>query len=279
MKKGISIWSFANSNLEDVFKLAKDAGFEGVEVAMDENGQISLNSTYEDMQKVKALAARFGIELYSVASGLYWQYSMTDNDPAIRQKSLDIAKKQLEIANWLGCSSILMIPGHVSVSFQPDLEVIPYNIAYERAFDAVKSLAPFAEEAKVQLCVENVWNQLLVSPIEMKQFIDKIDSPYVGAYFDVGNVVFNGYPEHWIEILAEDIYKVHFKDYRKDAGGLSGFVDLLSGDVNYPAVMKQLEKVGYDGWVTAEMLPPYTHYPEITVFNASKAMDAIISNI
>lgn len=278
MKKGISIWSFANPNLKDAFKLAKEAGFEGVEVAMDEDGQINLNSTYGDMQEIKKLAEDAGIELYSLACGLYWQYSMTDSDPRVRQKSIDIAKKQLEIASWLGCQSILMIPGHVSVCFQPDLEVVPYKKAYEMAFDAVKSLAPIAEQFKVQLCVENVWNQLLLSPLEMKQFIDDIDSPYVGAYFDVGNVVVNGYPEHWIEILAEKIYKVHFKDYRKSAYGLGGFVDLLAGDVNYPAVMEEFKKTGYDGWVTAEMLPPYTHYPEVTVYNASKAMDAILSN-
>ena len=105
---------------------------------------------------------------------------------------------------------------------------------------------------------------------------DKIDSEYVGSYFDVGNVLFNGYPEHWIKILANRIKKVHFKDYRIAAGGLHGFVDLLAGDVNYPAVIDALKSVGYDGYVTAEMIPAYTHYPETIIYNTSNAMDKIL---
>ena len=110
----------------------------------------------------------------------------------------------------------------------------------------------------------------------MADFIDKVGSDYVGSYFDVGNVLYIGYPEHWIKVLANRIKKVHFKDYRVAAGDLYGFVDLLAGEVNWPAVMQQFENVGYDNWVTAEMLPPYTHYPETIVYNTSNAMDKIL---
>ncbi len=101
---------------------------------------------------------------------------------------------------------------------------------------------------------------------------------YVGSYFDVGNVLYSGYPEHWIKILGKRIKKVHFKDYRREAGGLSGFVDLLSGDVNWPKVMDAFMAVGYDTWATAEMLPPYTHYPEQIIYNTSASMSKILES-
>lgn len=59
-------------------------------------------------------------------------------------------------------------------------------------------------------------------------------------------------------------------------GGLHGFVDLLAGDINYPEVMKALKSIGYDGWVSAEMIPNYTHYTETIIYNTSNAMDRIL---
>ena len=124
-----------------------------------------------------------------------------------------------------------------------------------------------------------IWNKFLLSPLEMRDFIDKFSSAYAGAYFDVGNVVYSGYPEHWIKILGKRIKKVHLKDYRRVAGGLHGFVDLLSGDVDYPAVIKALKEINYDGWLTAEMLPPYTHYTDQILINTSLSMDRIINMV
>lgn len=276
MKKGISIWSFAEPDIKKCFKLAKDAGFDGVEVALDENGPVSLTSTKEEMLELKAYAESLGLELYSVASGLYWSYNYTSEVEENREKAKSITRKQLEIASWLGCDTILVVPGAVNVAFEPGSEIVEYDVAYERALAALKELAPYAEELKVSIGVENVWNKFLLSPVEMADFIDKVGSDYVGSYFDVGNVLYIGYPEHWIKALGSRIKKVHFKDYRREAGGLCGFVDLLSGDVNWPAVMAQFEKVGYDGWVTAEMLPPYTYYPETIIYNTSNAMDKIL---
>jgi hexulose-6-phosphate isomerase len=275
MKKGISIWSFAEPDLRKCMEIAKDAGFDGIELALDETGPVSLESTKEDILKVKAMADEIGLELYSVASGLYWTYNYTSGVEANRTKAKEITKKQLEVASWLGCDTILVVPGAVEVAFDPG-EVVEYDTAYERALSALKELAPYAEELKVSIGVENVWNRFLLSPVEMADFIDKVGSDYVGSYFDVGNVLFIGYPEHWIKALGSRIKKVHFKDYRREAGSLCGFVDLLSGDVNWPAVMEQFSKIGYDGWVTAEMLPPYTHYPETIIYNTSNSMDKIL---
>ena len=275
MKKGISIWSFAETDLKKCMLLAKDAGFDGIELALDEHGEVSMDSTDEDILKIKKMAEDIGLELYSVASGLYWTYNYTSANEENVRYAKEITKKQLHIASLLGCDTILVVPGAVEVAFDPG-EVVEYDVAYERAQNALKELAPYAEEKGVSIGVENVWNRFLLSPMEMARFIDEIGSDYVGSYFDIGNVLFAGYPEHWIKILSGRIKKVHFKDYRRSAGDLYGFVDLLSGDVNWPAVMGKLCDIGYDDWVTAEMLPPYTHYPETILYNTSNAMDKIL---
>ena len=277
MKKGISIWSFPAQTLNESFSLAKKAGFEGVEVALDEkNGEITLSSTEKDLLEIKKQANDNGIELYSVASGLYWSYFLNDDDEAQRSKAQDIVKKQLEVASVLGCQTILVIPGCVNADFVAPGKVMDYERCYNRSLESVNKVKDYAKQYKVEIGLENVWNKFLLSPLEMRNFIDAVDSEWVGSYFDVGNTLYCGYPEHWINALGSRIKKVHFKDYRVQAGGLHGFVDLLAGDVNYPAVVEALNGIGYDGWVTAEMIPAYKHYSETIIYNTSKAMDAIL---
>lgn len=276
MKKGINIWSFPAGTLAESFALAKDAGFEGVEVGLLAEGEVSLKSTEKDLLAVKKSAADNGIELYSVATGLYWDHWLTSDCPKERATAKDIVKKHLEVAKALGCETILVVPGSVHAEFAAPGKVVDYEDAYNRALEALCELKGEAEKLEVSIGIENVWNQFLTSPIEMREFIDKVDSPFVGSYFDVGNVLFNGHPEHWIKALGSRIKKVHFKDYRVAAGGLHGFVDLLAGDVNYPAVVEALKGIGYDGWVSAEMIPNYTHYTETIIYNTSNAMDRIL---
>jgi L-ribulose-5-phosphate 3-epimerase len=277
MKKGINIWSFpGGAGIPECMQLAKDAGFEGIELALNETGPLSLESKEADVRDIRKRAEDVGIALTSLASGLYWNYSLTSNRPEIREKAQGIVRKQLEFAAILGVDTILVVPGAVGVDFIPDAEVVPYDVAYDRALEAIAKLSEEAKALKVAIGIENVWNKFLLSPLEMRDFIDKINSEYVGAYFDVGNVLYTGYPEHWISILNKRIKKVHFKDYRRAAGGLSGFVDLLAGDVNYPAVAKALQEIGYDGFVIAEMIPPYTHHSKQIIYNTSASMSAII---
>ncbi len=277
MKKGISIWAFGETPLKKCFELARKYGYDGVELALAETGDLHFNSTKEEMEHIRCMAAEYELELYSVASGLYWSYSLTANDAAERDKAESIVRKQVDIAAWLGCDTILVIPGMVE-GLSPGGEVIPYDVVYERALAAIKRLAPYAEERQVIIGLENVWNKFLLSPMEMRDFIDQVNSPRVGAYFDVGNVVLNGYPEQWINILGKRIAKVHFKDYRRSVGTLDGFVDILSGDVDYPAVMRALADIGYDDWVTAEVFPQGSH-PEAILKTSSVAMDMILERM
>ena len=277
MKKSISIWSFAGKTAFEAMDLAKKAGFDGLELALNEQGELSLASTDEEWRNVKAYAERLGLALPSLATGLFWSYSLTADDPAERGRALRIARRLLEAAKIIGADTVLIVPGAVGVDFIPGFKVVAYDAAYERALDAFRQLKHDAEALQVQIGIENVWNKFLLSPLEMSRLIDQIDSPWVGAYFDVGNTLAWGYPEQWIAALGRRIRKVHFKDYRRAAGGLSGFVDLLAGDVDWPAVMAAFRAVGYDGWVTAEMLPPYAHYPEQLIFSTAQAMDCILA--
>lgn len=278
MKKGINIWSFPEGmKIVDCMKLAKQAGFDGIELALNETGELGLESTDEEILGYKKAAEEIGIELTSLATGLYWTYSLTSNNPEIREKAKSILKKQIDAAALLGVDTILVVPGAISgLGFTPESEIVEYDVAYERALEVMKEFAPYAETKKVNIGIENVWNKFLLSPLEMRDFIDKVGSDYVGSYFDVGNVIYSGYPEHWIKILGKRIKKVHFKDFRRDVGTLGGFVDLLAGDVNYPAVVKALENVGYDCFVIAEMIPAYTHYTDQILYNTSASMDRIL---
>ena len=175
---------------------------------------------------------------------------------------------------------MLVVPAVVGVDFIPGAEVVPYDVAYDRARAFVEAALPVAARCGVSICIENVWNKFLLSPLEMRDFIDSFQSEWVGSYLDVGNALATGYPEHWIRILGHRIKRVHFKDYRRAVGTTAGFVDLLSGDANWPAVMRELRAIGYSGWVAAEMIPPspfYRYCPEVLIQNTSRAMDAIFA--
>ncbi len=279
MKKSISYWSFPSDlTLAECFALAKKAGFQAVEVALPSGkNEITLESQRGDLLKVKEEAEKAGIELSSLATGLFWDFSLTSNDPATRAKAKEIVAKMLEFASYLEVDTILVVPGAVDVFFKPESEVVAYDLAYERALSTMKELAPVAERYRVNIGIENVWNKFLLSPLEMRDFIDRVGSSWVGAYFDVGNTVLTGYPEQWIRILGKRIKKVHLKDFRASVGNVSGFVDLLEGDVNWKEVITALKEIGYDGYLTAEMMPLYKADKTALIYQTSRALDFILN--
>ena len=276
MKKGINVWSFPAGTVRDTLTLAKAAGFEGVELALNGEGELSLTSTDAELTAIRKTAEDMGLSLYSLSCGLCWDYRLSDDDAALRQKAKDMIRRQLYTAKVLGADTVLVLPGVVNVEFAHPEKKVAYDVVYERAVEGISELARDAEAIGVNIGLENVWSKFLLSPMEMRDFIDKIGSDYVGAYLDVGNTLYCGYPEDWVRILGKRIKKVHFKDYRMQAGGLHGFVDLLAGDVDYPEVVKALGEVGYDGWVSAEMIPNYKHYTDAIIYNTSYAMDRIL---
>ncbi len=261
MKKGINYWAFPHGpggkplDPVDAMGRARDLGFNCFELTVDADGPISLATTQAEAERIRRAAEHLVLKLPTVASGLAWGTSPTHPDQAVRDQAVRNHEKVLQIASWLGAETVLYLPGMVSASFVPDFAPQPYDRVYAWARESLQRLLPTAQRLGIKLGVENVWNRFLLSPLEMCAFIDSFGSPQVGSYFDVGNVMLFGHPEHWIQILGRRILGVHLKDFRVAVGNLDGFVDLLSGDVNYPAVMRSFRASGYDGPFTAEIVP------------------------
>jgi hexulose-6-phosphate isomerase len=259
MKIGMSYWGLegglaATKPIREAMQEVKDLGFDSIELAIASSGVLTPETTPQECKQIVAWAREIGIEISSLASGESWSYSPTAADPGVRQKIVDFTRKALQIANALGLDAYLYVPGAVDVFFVPDGEVVPYDVCYARAKESLNELIPVAEALGVAICIENVWNKFLLSPLEMKEFIDGFGSKQVGSYFDVGNVLLTGYPDHWIKILGSRIKRVHIKDFKLSVGTADGFCDLLEGDVDFEAVKKALAEIHYDGYVTAEIL-------------------------
>ncbi len=255
MLKSISVWSLKDNETREadpLFGEARQHGFDGIELAVGTKGLLTPESTETDCKALVAIAADQGMQICSLASGLGWQFPLSAEDPGVRQKGVAMVDKSLRIASWLGVRALLVVPGKLA-SLEGDAEDhVPYDVAWERMADGITKLIPTAESTGVALAIENVWNQLLLSPFEMRDFIDSFGSEAVGAYLDVGNMILFGYAEDWARILGRRIRSVHFKDFKRSVGTLEGFCDLLEGDVNFPAVMRELRSVGYDGPCVAE---------------------------
>jgi hexulose-6-phosphate isomerase len=271
MVKSISFWSMPpGTDVAGAMRLAKETGFEGIELAVDETGEFSLDTGADGFARIRGLADEIGIKLPTVATGLGWAYPVIGPDPATCEKGKQVVRKTLEAAQALGAGVILCVPGSVTDAY-------PYDRACEDLVAAFQALAPEAEARGVVIGLENVWNKFMLSPVEFAALVDRIGSPYVQAYFDVGNVVLTGFPDQWIRILGSRIKAVHFKDFKRSIGTIEGFIDLLEGDVPWDRVMAAFKAIGYDGAVTAEMMPPYAHFPERLLEATSQSMDLILS--
>lgn len=280
--KSINYWSYPGG-LEgtlcpfEFLKLAKSHGYEAAELAIGDPGTaFGTNATKTFCEDLVSKAAELGLALPSVASGLYWGRNLGDNNSVIRAHAASDLESLLQISSWLGAKTLLTIPGAVDVFFMPDRPTQPYAEVWKYATDGLRSLLPVAESCSVRMGIENVWNKFLLSPKEMVAFVDQFESPWIGAYVDVGNVLPFGQAEDWLRHLGKRVVGIHFKDFRRAVGTAEGFVDLLEGDVNWPEVMKAIVEIGYDGQLVAELIPQYKHFPLVRAQNCSVAMDAIL---
>lgn len=268
MKIGVNRWTMpGNWSYEQCLQAAKSAGFESIEFNMAEDGVLGFEAQEKEVRQIAEAAQRIGVELSSLSTGLGWRYPLTHPDESTRERGLQAVRKQLQIANWLGVDAILVVPGLVN-------EDTPYDEAYYRAREALRQLLPDAERWGVKIGVENVWNKFLLSPLEMRQFIDELGSPYLGAYFDAGNVLVMGYPEHWIRILGRRIFRVHVKDFKTHIGNISAFCNPLQGNVPWNKVNEALVEVGYDSYITAEV-EGYPSYPELGLKHIAESLRAV----
>lgn len=279
MLKAISYWSMPGGleggcPVKEAFALAKKAGFEALELCAGLEGVLTPDSSRETCREYRSIAEGSGLALQTLASGISWAVCPTHPDESVRKKSIELHKKALQRAAWLGCKAMLFVPGAVMIPWEPSFKPVRYDVAVERAREAVTQLGRTASEVGVTLAVENVWNGLFYSPLEFASFIDSFQTPAVGIYFDAGNMLnHQQWPPHWIELLGKRISRIHLKDFQLANGTLAGFCDLLAGDMPWAETMAALHKIGYDKTLTAEMMPPAPGLLEKT----SAALDRILA--
>ena len=282
MKKSINLWAFPypdRMSLKECFQLAKDAGFDGVEVNFALEGELSAESSADEIRAVGELAQQVGIAISGLCSFLFWPYSLTHNDPERREKGLQLASQMIQATRLLGTENLLVVPGAVYVPWIEDVEPVPNDVCDQRAKEAVRQLLPEARKAGVYLNIENIFaSGYLFSPQEMVEFVDTFNSPHVQVHFDTGNIMQYQFPEHWIPILGKRIKNVHFKEYDKRTNefNLYSFRPLLDGTTNWPAVIEALDQTGYRGYLTFEYFHPFAHHPESLIYQTSDALDRML---
>lgn len=232
-----------DASIADRFQMARDAGFE----------QIECPTTPDQKQAEEMLAAskRANVRIHSVMNSDHWRYPLSSPDPQVVQKCLDGMRTSIKNAKLWGADTVLLVPAVVNPQ-------VGYRDAWERSQQQIRKLIPDAEEAKVIIAVEEVWNKFLLSPLEFAHYVDEFKSPWVKAYFDVGNVVLYGYPQDWIRTLGNRIVKLHIKDFafRQDPVNrkrCAEWVSLRDGEIDWKAVHSALADIGYKGSATVEL--------------------------
>jgi len=218
----------------DKFKLAKKCGFEGIEHSPMQN--------LDAAQELGKLAREAGVPIHSIVYG-GWGAPFSDPRPDVIDKGLAEMETALRSAKALGADAVLLVPAIVN-------EDVGYGDAYKRSQEHIRKLLPLAGELRVIIAVENVWNKFLLSPLEFARYVDEFDSPWLKAYFDIGNVIIFGYAQDWIRTLNKRIVKIHLKDFKRKG---YEWTNLLDGDVNCKQVRRALDEIGYEGFLTPEL--------------------------
>ena len=247
----------------DRFQLARDTGFE----------QTECPTTPDEHEAEEMLAAskKTGVRIHSVMNMDHWKFPLTARDPAVVAKSVEGLKTSFRNASLWGADTVLLVPGVVNAE-------TTYQEAWDRSQVQIRKMIPLAQELKVIIAVEEVWNKFLLSPLEFARFVDSFQSPWVRAYFDVGNVVISGYPQDWIRTLGKRIVKLHLKDFtfRQDPNikkRVADFVMLREGEIDWKAVYRALADIGYNGSATVELGSGDKSYLE----DVSRRVDLILS--
>jgi hexulose-6-phosphate isomerase len=282
MKKSINLWAFPypdRMSLRECLQLARNAGFDGIELNYDLDNDLSPKSGTKEFEAIRKMADKIGIAISGLCSFLFWPYPLTSNDPVKRERGLELAGKMAQAAHDLGVENLLVVPGAVHIPWRNDHEPVPNDVCDRRAREAVGKLAPQAEKLGVSLNIENIFfNGYLMTPMELNAFVDGFNSPHVRVHFDTGNISMFQHAEHWVPILGKRIKNIHFKEFTKKGTdySLEAFRPLLDGTTNWPAVIEALDQAGYRGYVTFEYFHPYLHYPEALVYQTSDSLDRML---
>jgi hexulose-6-phosphate isomerase len=260
LKKGLVMDMLpAKLSYAERFKLARDVGFAVVQAPTTADLAVA-----EEMKKA---ADGAGIRIDSVMNMDHWKYPLSSGDAAVAAKCMEGMKTSLENAKLWGADAVLLVPAVVDAKTS-------YADAWARSEARIRDMLPVAEELKVVIAIEEVWNKFLLSPLEMVAYVDDFQSEWIRAWFDVGNVVLYGYPQDWIRTLDKRIYKVHLKDFKRKEGGYA-WVNLGDGDVDWAAVRKAFGEVGYAGSVIAEL----DGGDEAYLRDVSKRMDRLVLGV
>jgi hexulose-6-phosphate isomerase len=253
-----------SSATDDILAIGRSVG-----MTTERPGGLSVSSTDAEIRDVARLAAQAGIRVHSLATMMLFFYPLSSPIPAVRDRGIHIVRRMIHAGAILGADTILIYPGMVTPS-------VGYGEVYRRSQAVLRDIEVEARREGVVLALENVWNRFLQSPLEMARYIDELQSPYIGVYFDVANVLRLGYPEDWLRILGPRVKGIHFKDFRRDVDNIRGFTHLLHGDVDWPAVAGALREIGYAGFVTVEV-PPLQTYPQKGIADARSSLDRILA--
>ena len=282
MKKSINLWAFPypdRMNLEQCLRLARDAGFDAIELNYDLENDLSPKSGRREYHAIRRMAEEIGIAISGLCSFLFWPYPLTAADPARRARGLELAGKMAEAAHDLGVENLLVVPGAVHIPWRDDYDPVPNDVCDRRAREAIGRLVPAAEKLGVSLNIENIFfNGYLMTPGEMIDFVDSFGSEHVRVHFDTGNIMLFQFPEHWIRILGDRIKNVHLKEFTKKGTdhSLESFRPLLDGTTNWPEVITAFDETGYRGYLTFEYFHPWQHYPEALVYQTSDSLDWLL---
>jgi hexulose-6-phosphate isomerase len=282
MKKSINLWAFPypqRMNLRECLQLAKNAGFDGIELNYDLENDLSPRAGARELRDIRTMAEQIGIRISGLCSFLFWPYAFTSNNVEARNRGLELAGRMIDAAHELGVENLLIVPGAVHIPWRTDYEPVANDLCDRRAREAVGRLLPQAERKQVSLNIENIFfNGYLMTPAEINAFVDSFGSRSVKVHFDTGNIMLFQFPEHWIAQLGNRIKNTHFKEFTKKGTdySLESFRPLLDGTTNWPAVMESLDRIGYRDWLTFESFHPYLHYPEALVYQTSDSLDRML---
>ena len=269
-------------NLEECLKLAKNAGFDGIELNYDLENDLSPKSGTAEYHAIRKMADDIGIAISGLCSFLFWPYPLTSNDSEKRARGIELAGKMAAAAHDLGVQNLLVVPGAVHIPWRTDHSPVPNDVCDRRAREAIGKLVPQAEKLDVFLNMENIFfNGFLMTPMEMNSFVDSFQSDHVRIHFDTGNISMFQNPEHWIPIMGNRIRNIHFKEFTKKGTdySLETFRPLLDGTTNWPTVLDELDAIGYTGYTTFEYFHPYPHYPEALIYQTSDSLDRMLGRL
>jgi L-ribulose-5-phosphate 3-epimerase len=249
-RKSISSVIFPNAMpVEEYFAAARDAGFQGVEIPLGKT--LAMDTPPDRLKRIADAAAKARCAIVSLwISAPLSANPLNSPDPAKRAKGAEVVKRGVDICAGLGCEAMLLVPGRLGSGGHLDAG---YEDTWNRVTEALRPVVPYAAAHKVSITPENVWNKFLVSPLDMRRFVDQFHSPHLAVHFDVGNIMQYGFPQDWILTLGARIRRVHLKDYKLSSRAEQGrFVPLLEGDVAWKEVMAAFVKTGYSGFMSPE---------------------------